>query len=59
MYDLAIVGKEEDATDALATILLIEFFEQGQEIARSAADLFDLESSDIQTFEEADFWCTV
>jgi len=56
MYDLAIVGKEEDAADALATILLIEFFEQGQEIARSAADLFDLESNDIQEFEEVDFW---
>jgi hypothetical protein len=56
LYDLPIVVKEEDAADALATLLLIEFFEEGQEIAITAADLFDLESDDIKDFEEADFW---
>ena len=35
---------------------LLNFFQKGQEIARSAADLFDIESNGIQTFEEADFW---
>jgi hypothetical protein len=56
MYELPIVGKEEDAADSLASVLLIEFFDQGQEIAISAADLFNLESADIDTFEEGDFW---
>ena len=55
MFDLPIVGKEEDAADSLATLLLIDYFEDGQEISQSAADLFDLEGNDIETFEEADF----
>jgi hypothetical protein len=56
IYDLPIVVKEEDAADALATLLLIELFEDGQEIAITAADIFKLESNDIKDFEEADFW---
>lgn len=56
MHELPIVGKEEDAADGLASILLIAFFNNGQEIAISAADLFDLESTDIEIFEEDDFW---
>lgn len=47
-YQLPIVGREEDAVDTLATILLVEYFENGQEIALSAADLFALESEDEQ-----------
>jgi len=56
MYELPILGKEEDAADALATLLLIEYFEGGQELALSAADLFDLESQDRNVLEEPDFW---
>lgn len=56
MYDLPVLGKEEDAVDGLATILLIEYFEQGEEIALSAADLFSLESEDVQVFSHEDFW---
>ncbi len=56
MHELPIVGKEEDAADSLASILLIELYTDGQEIAMSAADLFDLESNDIEAFEEDDFW---
>lgn len=57
MYQLPVVGKEEDAVDSLANVLLIEFFDEGQETVLSAADLFDLESEDKQgDFEEADFW---
>lgn len=56
MHELPVLGKEEDAADSLAAFLLIDYFENGQEIAISAADLFDLESDDIKTFEEADFW---
>lgn len=53
---LPIVGKEEDAADSLASVLLIEFFEDGSESVISAADLFDIESGDRDVFEEEDFW---
>jgi len=57
MYQLPVVGKEEDAVDSLANVLLIEFYDEGQETVLSAADLFDLESEDKNGgFEEADFW---
>ena len=56
MYQLPVLGKEEDAADALATTLLIEFFDNGQEIALSSADLFDLESDDRDVLEDEDFW---
>lgn len=56
MYRLPVVGKEEDAVDSLANVLLIEFYDQGQETVLSAADLFDLESNDKDNYEEADFW---
>lgn len=55
-YKLPVVGKEEDAADALANVLLIEFFDNGSDIVISAADLFDLESDDIEEFEAEDFW---
>ena len=55
MYDIPVLGREEDAADALANVMLIEFFEQGQEIALSAADLFDLESDDREVLEDDDF----
>ncbi|MGR6874278.1 DUF4344 domain-containing metallopeptidase [Pseudomonas sp. HK3] len=55
-YKLPVLGKEEDAADSLANVLLIEYFESGAEIAISAADLFDLESEDVEEFEEEDFW---
>jgi len=55
-YELPIVGKEEDAADNLAAVLAIEYFENGAEIAISAADLFYLEGDEIVEFEEADFW---
>ena len=55
-YELPIVGKEEDAADNLAAVLSIEYFENGADIAISAADLFYLEGDEITEFEEADFW---
>ena len=55
-YDLPVLGREEDAADGLASIFLIEYFEQGQEIVLTAADLFDLESQDIETLEKQDYW---
>ena len=56
LYELPVVGKEEDAADGLATVLLIEYFEDGAEIALSAADLFALESEDTGNFTNEDFW---
>lgn len=56
MYKLPVVGKEEDAVDSLANVLLIEFYDEGQETVLSAADLFDLESGDRDTLEEEDYW---
>ncbi len=55
-YELPVVGKEEDAADSLATMLLIEYFEDGQEVVLTAADLFDLESEDVKECAEEDFW---
>ncbi len=56
MFSIPVLGKHEDAVDGLADLLLIEYFENGQEIVVSAADLFDLESRDTDPLEEADFW---
>ena len=55
-YELPVVGREEDAADNLAAVLSIEYFENGAEIAISAADLFYLEGDEITEFEDADFW---
>jgi len=38
--NIPILGKEEDAVDNFATILLIEYVEQGRDVALSAADMF-------------------
>ena len=55
-FDLPIVGKEEDAVDALASVLLIEYYENGAEMAINAAELFALESEDRGSLQEEDFW---
>lgn len=55
LHELPVVGREEDAADSLAVILLIELFEEGREISITAAELFDLESQDRELSEE-DFW---
>lgn len=43
---IAILGREEDAVDNLATILLINYVEHGTDAAISAADMFAFESED-------------
>ncbi|GIU14136.1 MULTISPECIES: DUF4344 domain-containing metallopeptidase [unclassified Shewanella] len=50
-----VLGREEDAVDTLATLLLIHAFKDGAEIALSAADLFALEDEDIDELVEGDF----
>ena len=53
--DVIVLGREEDAVDTLATLLLINAFEQGAEIALSAADLFALEDEGIDELADGDF----
>ena len=55
-YQFPVLGKEEDAADNLATVLLIEFFKDGQEIVLSAADFFEIISSQVREMDEEDFW---
>ena len=40
MYDLPILGKEEDAVDAISTVFMTEFVRNGGQVALAAADLF-------------------
>lgn len=44
--NIPILGKEEDAADNFATIIMLEYLENGDDMAISAADMFALESED-------------
>jgi hypothetical protein len=55
LNNIPVLGKEEDAADSFANFLLIEFFEEGAEIAINAADLFKLEGQQKGTLTEEDF----
>lgn len=55
-FDIPVVGREEDAVDALASVLMIEYFDDGADMAISAAELFALESEDRGSLQEQDFW---
>ncbi len=55
MFDLPVLGREEDAADGLASVFLIEYFDQGQSMLRSAADLFKLEGKARGEIEIEDF----
>lgn len=44
--NIPILGKEEDAVDNFATILLLNYIDEGDETAISAADMFAFESED-------------
>ncbi len=55
-YDLPLLAREEDAADALASVLLLEYVENGAQVALNAAEMFGLESEDYEWFEESDFW---
>lgn len=56
LLQIPVVGKEEDAVDSLATMLVILTNKNGEEVALSAADLFDLEGEDTEELTEIDFW---
>lgn len=44
--NIPILGKEEDAVDNLAAVLMIEYIDNGDDAAISAADMFAFESED-------------
>lgn len=59
LYDLPITGKEEDAVDQLATLILLEAGEDGENAALDGASSFLTEeeaSEDEEKFEELAFW---
>lgn len=49
---IPILGKEEDAVDNFAAVLMIEYVENGQDAAISAADMFAFESEDRPDYYE-------
>ena len=42
-YEIPVLGKEEDASDELANILLLEYYDHGAQVTQNAAELFLLE----------------
>ncbi len=55
-HNIPILGKEEDAADNLANVLILEYFENGDSLARNAANMFALEDEDTDTYYSEDFW---
>lgn len=55
MYDIPVVGREEDAVDALATVLMIEFFTNGANRVEHIAQLYGLEREEIKNLRKWDF----
>ncbi|MBF0424051.1 MAG: hypothetical protein HQL73_13785, partial [Magnetococcales bacterium] len=56
VYDLPVLGKEEDAADALATLLAIRLVENGGRIALTAADLLTRIAADRGHTTQTVFW---
>ncbi len=55
-YDLPLLAREEDAADALASVLLLEYVEDGARVVLNAANMFGLESEEFEKLGESDFW---
>jgi len=55
-FDLPTLGKEEDAADNLANVLLLEFANEGDIVALNSADMFALEDQDRDELDQSDFW---
>jgi len=54
--NLPITGKEEDAVDELSTLLLLEAYEDGDEVAISAGDFFDIEASQLEDITKSELY---
>ena len=56
-YDIPVLGKEEDAVDALATVMMTQFVDGGDDIAVAGADFFGALAGQKGTnFSDSDFW---
>lgn len=55
-YRLPVLGKEEDAADGLADVLLLEFFNNGASMVDSAADLFFMNAQTTMRLHKKDYW---
>jgi len=55
-FNVPTLGKEEDAADNLANVLLLDNLVHGDDIVLNAADMFALEDADIERFDRSDFW---
>ncbi len=55
MYDIPIVGREEDAVDALATVLILQDFTNGATIVKHTAELYKLDREPIKNLRKWDF----
>ena len=56
MYEIPVLGREEDAVDAFSNLYLLESYADGGEMLLGAADMFASESNDYQELDEAHFW---
>ena len=55
MYDIPIVGREEDAVDALATVLMLQATTDGAARVQRVAELYKLDSEPIKDLRKWDF----
>ena len=56
LYDLPVLGKEEDAADALAAVFMTRFVQGGAEYAFDAAQFFDALSARQRKLAPSDYW---
>ena len=55
-FDIPVLGKEEDAADALATVFMSRFVKGGTEYAFDAAKFFDALSARQRNLAPSDYW---
>ncbi len=55
MYDIPVLGREEDAVDAFATVSLIHFNEEGVDIVKHVAEYYALDKENIKALRKWDF----
>lgn len=55
-FNIPSLGKEEDAADNLANVLLLEYANEGDIVTLNAADMFALEDQDADELHQDDFW---
>jgi hypothetical protein len=56
LYDLPVLGKEEDAADALAAVFMTQFVKGGDEFSFDAAKFFDALSARQRKLAPSDYW---